>query len=119
MQAVLKSPERQELRCVASQLAHFAALMLTFSVLSAPARSQGSDGSYEVGVLGVKLRFAAVDERGERVSDLRPDEVEVHEDGVPQSVKRLSYEHAGISVAVVIDSSESMTYRMDDAISAA
>ena len=74
---------------------------------------------FEATVLEVSMRFAAADPSGAAVKDLSPEELEVLEDGVPQEVTALRYEPSGLSVVLVIDSSESMQYAMEDAIGAA
>lgn len=93
-------------------------LLLAIPEAVLAAGSTSPAGSFEVGVLGVKLRFSALDERGNAVTDLKADELTLQEDGAAQTVRKLVYERSGVSVALVVDSSESMTFRMDDAISA-
>lgn len=75
--------------------------------------------AFEAGVREVSWRFVAVGENGDPVEDLAADEIEVREDGESQEVVGLEYGASGLSVALLIDSSESMLYRMDDARSAA
>lgn len=67
----------------------------------------------------VNLRFSAFDTAGRPVTDFKPSEISVVEDGVPQEVRDLRGERSGLEVVLAIDSSESMRYRMDEARSAA
>lgn len=80
----------------------------------------GTPAPFEAGVLEVTLRFSAADEHGDPVDDLTASEVTVVEEGSPPLLpSTLRYERTGVAVALVIDSSESMTYRMADAIGGA
>lgn len=68
----------------------------------------------------VELLATVVDRSGRPVDDLRADEVELLENGRPQTLRRLDrVEDVPIHAAVMIDTSDSMVEELDDALRAA
>ncbi len=64
--------------------------------------------SYSVGVGLVRLSVTARTSKGDIVHDLKPEEFQVFEEGVPQEVVRFGHHEAPISVVVLFDKSASM-----------
>ena len=71
------------------------------------------DVADRVDVHMVELYTSAVDQRGREVGGLGPDDFEVHEDGVPQTLLRCEkVDDLPVHASLVLDVSASMTYRM-------
>jgi len=68
----------------------------------------------------VDLYFTATDQKGNFINDLKPDEITVSEDGVPQKIQRFgAFEgernEIPILMALVVDNSASMDDKIDEA----
>ncbi|GAB4368331.1 MAG: hypothetical protein Kow0062_01420 [Acidobacteriota bacterium] len=63
----------------------------------------------QVEVRLVNLALTALDRRGRPVRDLRPEDVEILDDGQPVTIERWSAEPDALAVALVIDGSGSMS----------
>jgi Ca-activated chloride channel family protein len=68
--------------------------------------------SFGVDVEVVSLSLAVSDPRGHRVTDVTQDELAVYEDGVPQQISVFAQEKWPITLAVLIDSSNSMNLKL-------
>jgi VWFA-related protein len=68
----------------------------------------------------VELYATVADRQGRPLEDLRPDELEVLEDGRPQRLRRLErVRDVPIHAAVLLDTSDSMVDRLDESVRAA
>jgi VWFA-related protein len=80
----------------------------------------GGAGAESVDVDLVELHATVVDRQGRPLEDLRPDEIEVLEDGRPQRLRRLErVRDVPIHAAVLLDTSDSMADRLDENVRAA
>jgi VWFA-related protein len=87
-----------------------AILVVTSS--SAIAGPAGRAPKFEAAVEMVDLGLTVVDGREQYVTDLRPEDVAVFEDGVQQEVSLFSRDEMPLSVSLMIDASESMGPRL-------
>ncbi len=67
-----------------------------------------SSARQQVDVRLVNLALTVVDRRGRPITDLRPDEIEILDEGQPVTIERWSAEPDALVVALVIDGSGSM-----------
>ena len=80
----------------------------------------GGAGAESVDVDLVELYATVADRQGRPLEDLRPDEIEVLEDGRPQRLRRLErVRDVPIHAAVLLDTSDSMADRLDENVRAA
>lgn len=70
-------------------------------------------------VTSVLLEVGVYDKRGRFVSGLKPSSLSVQEDGVPQAIDLVSHEKLPTTFALLVDSSQSMSRRIDFVRSAA
>ncbi len=75
--------------------------------------------TYRSAVTYVSLPLVATDAAGKPVLDLKPSEIRVFEDDAPQTLDRLMTAREPFSIALLIDTSESMRAKREDAQSAA
>lgn len=71
-------------------------------------RGSAQTYEYNVEVQVVDLQVSVTDERGQFVSDLKPEDFVVTEDGAPQEVLDLELSRQPFSIGVVLDTSSSM-----------
>jgi Ca-activated chloride channel family protein len=95
------------------------ALVLATTGWTAPPAVSAQSPSFRGGVDMVLLNVTAMDRSGGYVTDLRSDEFRVLEDGRPQQIRVLQHEEAPLSVALLIDTSGSMTIALPVAQQAA
>lgn len=93
------------------------ALLLAASPLWAEGRRRVP--SFGIDVEVVSLSLAVTDPRGQRVTDVGERDVAVYEDGVPQQITVFARERWPITLAVLIDSSNSMQQKLPFARAAA
>lgn len=87
-----------------------AVLLSGFTVLDA---SQQSGATFKSGTRTVALYATVVDRTGRLVPDLQRDEFEILDNGVPTPVTLFANEIQKITVVVMLDTSGSMTFQMD------
>lgn len=86
-----------------------------------PASNGPDPGSYQfsVNVDLVVLHAAVRDRQGRHVPDLREQNFEVYEDGVPQRIRLFRHEDIPVTVGLVVDHSGSMQPKLPEVIAAA
>ncbi len=89
------------------------------SAFQQPAAQPSAEaGRISVNVNLVVLHATVAGKRGHFVSDLRQDDFQVYEDGVPQQIVRFGHEDAPITAGIIVDHSGSMLPKIPE-ISAA
>jgi Ca-activated chloride channel homolog len=99
-------------------------VLLALLAWGSPAAAQGRGGtppplSFGTEIEIVNLSVSVTDPLGQYVTDLKEPDFSVFEDGVRQKLTLFSHEDVPISLALMIDGSASMSYKLKEARSAA
>ncbi|HSP07034.1 MAG TPA: VWA domain-containing protein [Acidobacteriota bacterium] len=85
-----------------------ARILLWFAAALICGNASGQTYNYEVEVQVVDLQVSVTDEHGQFVSDLKPEDFMVTENGAPQDVLDLEINRQPFSIGVLLDTSSSM-----------
>lgn len=83
-------------------------LFITLSILVLAVYSQGQQTTQPADAPTVKVRFSVIDASGRAVDDLKPEDLQVFDEGSPINVQSLSKEKGPLLYGLVIDRSGSL-----------